>query len=180
GLATVYGIVKQTGGEIVVHSTPGRGSKFEVYLPVTKESEGLESERATGRPRGGSELILLVEDEPEVRQLMLQILEQQGYRVLAAGSAAEAVRVSGWHHGPIDLMVTDVVLPGMDGPALAERMALLRPEMRVIFTSGYAGERVGRYRAPADSVLLEKPFQTDELLRAVRLTLDRAGVTVRN
>jgi signal transduction histidine kinase/CheY-like chemotaxis protein len=175
GLATVYGIVKQSDGNVWVRSEPGHGTTFEVYLPLAErgpeEEKPSQPEPAT-LPRG-SETILLVEDEEAVGDLALEILRGQGYTVLSARHGAEALLTAEQHAGPIQLLLTDVVMPGMSGTELAERLSTFRPGIRVLFTSGYAGARAthaGHTVASAD--LLQKPFTPETLARRVRQALD--------
>ncbi len=173
GLATVYGIVKQSGGNIWVYSEPGRGTTMKVYLPR------LEGQAQEPRPKaadavlaGGSETILLVEDEASVRALVRRILERFGYSVLAAGSGAEALEIAGRQSKPIDLLVTDLIMPGMAGPDLAAKLTASRPEMRVLFMSGYTDDAVIRDGLlPEKGLFLQKPFTPDGLARKVREAL---------
>jgi two-component system cell cycle sensor histidine kinase/response regulator CckA len=176
GLATVYGIVKQSNGNIWVQSEPGRGTMFEVYLPLAErgpeDEEARPEEQAAAVPRG-SETILLVEDEEAVRDLAREVLRGQGYTVLSARHGAEALLTSEAHGGPIELLLADVVMPGMSGIELAGRLTALRPDIRILFTSGYAGDRLGHPGhggAPPD--LLQKPFTPETLARRVRQALD--------
>jgi signal transduction histidine kinase len=175
GLATVYGIVKQSEGNIWVRSEPGAGTTFEVYLPAAErgpeEPDLAEREPAT-LPRG-SETILLVEDEEAVRELALEVLQGQGYTVLSARHGAEALLTAEQHAGPIQLVLTDVVMPGMSGVELSARLRALRSGMRVLFTSGYAGDRVGHAaHSGTRPELLQKPFSPEALARRVRQVLD--------
>jgi PAS domain S-box-containing protein len=170
GLATVYGIVKQSDGYVWVYSEPGLGTTFKVYLPLVT-SEPDRGSAATERPRlpRGTETILLVEDEGIVRGLVGDILEGNGYTVLVASHSEEAFRLSGRHEGPIHLMVTDVVMPGMSGRELAERLASSRPKMKVLYISGYTDDAIVRHGVEAESmVFLQKPFTPDALLCKVR------------
>jgi signal transduction histidine kinase len=176
GLATVYGIVKQSDGNIWVQSEPGRGTTFEVYLPMAEagpeEEEAAQLAAAPPLPRG-TETILLVEDEEAVRDLALEVLRGQGYTVLSARHGAEAMLICEQHRGTIDLLLTDVVMPGMSGMDLAERLTATRPRMRILFTSGYAGDRLGQRRFTGDPAeLLQKPFTPEGLLQRVRRVFD--------
>ena len=177
GLATVYGIVKQSSGGIWVYSEVGKGTTFKVYLPLVEEAPD-----ATGpstSPAGelhGSETILLVEDDEGVRKVTAKILKTHGYTVLEAGRGEEAFRVSGRHDGPISLMVTDVVMPGMSGRELAERLRSSRPGMKVLFISGYTDDTVVRHGVlEARMAFLQKPFTPSVLARKVREVLDAPG-----
>ena len=175
GLSSVYGIVEQSGGCIAVDSTPGEGTTFRIWLPRTEElPEVPQPSAAETEAVPGTETILLVEDEDAVRSLMQQFLEQGGYTVLVARDADEAVRLHDRRPGSIDLLLTDVVLPGsMNGIELAERLAALRPEMRVLCVSGYADRVVGWDDARArDLAFMQKPFSTQALMRQVRQMLD--------
>ena len=176
GLASVYGIVKQSGGYIWVTSEVGRGTTFRIYLPtVAGPVEHADTPSATGEPVGGTETILVVEDNATVRALACNVLTSHGYRVLAAEDPMDALDVIDRHSGDIDLLFTDVVMPGMSGRELAEKFAELRPDAAVVFTTGYAKDETFR-RHQIDQVhLLEKPFVPNGLLRKVREALD-AGV----
>jgi PAS domain S-box-containing protein len=177
GLATVYGIVRQTGGQIQVTSRPGAGSTFAVYLPRVEVPErGRVGVAAAPEPvPGGTETVLVVEDEEAVRHLVCRVLRAKGYRVLEAAHAEAALILAGTTHEPIDLLVTDMVMPGLGGTALAEELMAVRPSLRVLFISGYAPEAVERRGELIDaSGLLEKPFSADQLARKVREILTRA------
>ncbi|HVY37328.1 MAG TPA: PAS domain-containing protein [Polyangia bacterium] len=174
GLATAFGIVKQHGGTLIAHSVEGQGATFQVLLPSTEDDEGAAPE-PPARPieRGGGETVLVVEDEATVRRVTRLILEQAGYRVLEASDAAEALHVWDSHQGIIDLLMTDIVMPGgIDGRALAERLCLRRPELRVILTSGYSAEIAGRdLSLRRGHVFLQKPASPSLLLDCVRRCL---------
>ena len=175
GLSTVYGIVKQSGGYIWVYSEPGQGTTFEVYLPrVEAVAEPATGADRLGEARGGSETILVVEDEGAVRDLVRRSLERKGYTVLCASSTDEALTLGSRRDRPIHLLLTDVVMPQMSGYELARRLTLLRPEMRVLYMSGYPENGTAqRAMMEPGAWLLEKPFTPYELTSAVRRVLDR-------
>ncbi|MGZ4290111.1 MAG: ATP-binding protein [Gaiellaceae bacterium] len=166
GLAMVYGIVQQSGGEISVESSPGGGTEFRIVLPGTHEASVEAVAPVQASPRG-SETILLVEDEDIVRRLVGEMLEGQGYRVVAAAGPDEALEVT----EPFDLLLSDVVMPSMSGPELAARVVERRPDVGVLFTSGYSGAAVSD-RGALMADLLEKPFTIEQLACAVREALD--------
>jgi PAS domain S-box-containing protein len=170
GLATVYGIVHQSGGHLEVESTPGEGASFTVFLPRTHEPVAPPSAAAAAAGRG-HETILVVEDETSIRSLAREILEGQGYAVLVAASAGEALRRAAEHAGPIHLLLTDVIMPGESGVELARDLLGRRPGLRVVYMSGYADRAV-----PADvpgAAFVQKPFDPALLARRVRATLDQ-------
>jgi PAS domain S-box-containing protein len=172
GLSTVYGIVQQHGGAIQLHSEPGRGTTFEIYLPADERlATEVEREREPSPPRG-HETILIAEDEESVRRAVVQLLQRAGYRTIAVANGAEAVRALSEHPEPVHLALLDVVMPELGGPDAWAEMQPLRPGLRVLFASGYADERYRR-RLPPDAEVIEKPFRIDDLLRRLRATLDR-------
>src|SRR5881396_2639989 len=160
GLATVYGIVRQSGGHIAVDSAPGRGATFRIYLPrVEAPLDPTDRPTPVTAPAAGSETILLVEDEHLVRLLARKVLERAGYRVLVAAGGAEALELAERYAGPIHLLLTDVVMPGMNGRALMRRLAPLRPDLRVLYMSGYADEAVAQHGVlDPGTAFLQKPF----------------------
>jgi PAS domain S-box-containing protein len=174
GLATVYGIVKQSGGYIWVNSEEGHGATFKIFLPQVQETaEVVERSSEGDAAAGGSETILLVEDEEPLRRLARGILEGDGYTVLEACGGEEALQVCGQHKGPIHLILTDVVMSGMSGRELAERLAVSHPESKVVYMSGYTDDSVVRHGVlDAGTILLQKPFTPDALAHKVRETLD--------
>jgi len=178
GLSTVYGIVRQSGGDIEVESEPSQGTVFRVRLPKVDaplDGDATPIDDSTSIP-SGQETVLLVEDEAMVRQLTGDILEELGYRILEASNGGEALLACERHAGPIDLMLSDVVMPQMSGPELLERVNELRPHTKVLFMSGYSEEAVSREGAFRTGVpLLKKPFSPDHLARKVREVLEAAG-----
>lgn len=181
GLATVYGIVKQSGGSIWCYSEPGQGTTFKVYLPrVEATPEGAPAPAPLG-PRHGTETVLLVEDEPELRTLTRRVLEKHGYTVLEAATADAALGIARIHPGPIHLLLTDVVLPGISGRRLADDLLVRRTELRALFMSGYTEEAiVHRGVLAANTAFIHKPFTGDGLAAKVREVLDarRSGPVV--
>jgi two-component system, cell cycle sensor histidine kinase and response regulator CckA len=173
GLATVFGIVQQSGGSIWVYSEPGGGSVFRVYLPAVEDAEKAAPEMPPLATLRGAETILLVEDQKEVREVAREILLRCGYQVLDASGAAEALSICEREARPIELLLTDVVMPQMSGRELAERVASLRPEARVLFMSGYTEDAILRHGIlAADVAYLQKPLAPEPLARRVREVLD--------
>ena len=174
GLATVYGIVKQSGGSIFVYSKPGKGATCKIYLPRVDEAVTVvESVSATVEPLKGSETILLVEDEEPVRELVRKVLERNGYRILEARHGDEAIKICAQHKGEISLLVTDVVMPRMSGREVAERLLLSHPKMKVLYLSGYTDDAVVRHGVlQSMTAFLQKPFTPDALAHKVREVLD--------
>jgi two-component system, cell cycle sensor histidine kinase and response regulator CckA len=176
GLSTVYGVVKQSGGSIWVYSEVGLGTTFKIYLPrVDEKADKLQEVMHHTAARRSSETVLLVEDEEAVRGLLRNVLESEGYRVLETTSSDAALEKCRDYEGDIHLMLTDVVMPGMSGPELAERTAGLRPRMKVIFMSGYTDESIIRHGLLDLGVeFLEKPFTPDAVAWKLRDVLDAA------
>ena len=174
GLSTVWGIVKQSGGHIWVYSEPGVGTTFKLYLPRVDREVDQEVERRTPtvRPRG-NETVLLVEDDPQLRAIAARVLKEQGYAVLQSTNGADALVVAEMHDGPIQLLLTDVVMPRMNGFELVERLRSSRPELKVLIVSGYTHEAIKRRETAIDDFeFLPKPLTPDALLLRVRGVLD--------
>jgi CheY-like chemotaxis protein len=180
GLSTVYGAVRRSSGFIDVDSDPGQGTVLTIYFPrwaaAPKASSAPPLARTRSAPaRGGGETLLVAEDDEDLRELITEFLESQGYRVLSGTDGRDALRIALEHTGPIDLLLTDVMMPFMAGPELATRMLRERPGLRLLFMSGYVGEfaqSVGAFGPNA--VLLRKPFSLDALAHAVRECLASA------
>jgi CheY-like chemotaxis protein len=175
GLSTVYGIVKQTGGYITVDSAIGTGTAVTIYLPhVDGTAEAVSSSRPPARTLTGMETVLLVEDEAAVRELVRKTLERYGYHVLPAQDADDATTTEGQYIGPIHLLLTDIVMPGLNGPDLAQRLVRRRPSMAVLYMSGFAHRvAVDLGSFSAKTSFLQKPFTPVSLATRVRECLDR-------
>jgi CheY-like chemotaxis protein len=192
GLSTVYGIARQSGGHIRLDSEPGKGATCRVYLPRVEQAQEVLARGVSGQREGAAvarddaqggdrtearqrrETVLLVEDAKRVRQVVREILEMNGYQVLEARHGAEALKLSARHQGPIHLMVTDVVMPEMSGRELAQRLMPLRPDMRVLYMSGYTTDDAIVRHGVLDSgiAFIAKPFTPDGLAAKVRDVLD--------
>ncbi len=173
GLSTVYGIVKQSGGYISVHSEPGMGASFEIYFPRVDEAVDASANIAAGQRRRGYETILLVEDEDGVRALTRQILQKHGYTVLETSHGGEALLACENHKEAIHLLLTDVVLSQMSGRELAQRLSNMRPEMKVLYMSGYSEDAIMQHGVfGSGTSFLQKPFNTETLITKVREVLD--------
>jgi CheY-like chemotaxis protein len=178
GLATVHGIVKQSGGHITVYSEPGHGTTFKVYLPAIEQALADEPPASQlAEAPGGHETILLCEDDEPVRELIDQALRTAGYHLITANRAEQALAAAAAHVGPIELLITDVIMPNMNGRALSERISTARPGLRTVFISGYTSDVIAHHGVLDKGVeFLEKPFTRRELLTKVRAVLDKAGV----
>ena len=174
GLSMVYGIVKQSGGYIWVYSELGQGTTFKIYLPRMDEDVADASAEPVLRPAStGQEIVLVVEDEGMLRELFCEFLRESGYTVLAAGTGEEAVEISSRHQGPIHLLLTDAVMPGIRGRELAHSLEQRRPDMKVLFVSGYTDDSVLRSGlVQPGTAFLQKPFSRGALTRKVRAVLD--------
>jgi CheY-like chemotaxis protein len=173
GLSTVFGVVKQSKGRISVSSEPGRGTTFTIYLPsVLGRPEAEEPREALPETLRGTETVLLVEDEQMVRRAVRDVLQRNGYRVLVASNAGEALLISEQHTGFIHLLLTDVVMPRMSGPDLVERLDPWHPEMKVLYVSGYTDNAIAVHGVPdPGAAVLQKPFSVESLLQKVRQVL---------
>jgi two-component system, cell cycle sensor histidine kinase and response regulator CckA len=168
----VYGIVNQSGGCIWVSSEIGKGTTFKIYLPRVDELAVIEHREAETPIVRGSETILLVEDEESLRVLIAGLLESNGYKVLQASDGKEAIRLAS-KSGPMDLLMTDVVMPGMSGSDLADSLRAALPELKLLFISGYTGDLISQHGViETDATLLEKPFTRHTLLSKVKVVLD--------
>jgi CheY-like chemotaxis protein len=174
GLSTVYGIVQQSGGHVTVDSAPGRGSTFTILLPRHLGAEPSAASKADRRRLpGGTETLLLVEDEAAVRSSARRLLERQGYTVLEARHGADALRIVEESGRQIDLVVTDLVMPEMGGKELAERLRTYRPGLKVLFMSGYTEKAIAAGGVmPPNTGFVEKPFTVEQLMRRLREILD--------
>ncbi|HWR51236.1 MAG TPA: PAS domain S-box protein [Bryobacteraceae bacterium] len=172
GLSMVYGIVKQSGGEVSFMSAPGHGSTFSVFLPVTKFDEPAPDVRPVTSAVRGTETILLVEDEDAVRSLVTVLLRRFGYKVLTASHPAEAIELMEQHTDSVHLLLTDVIMPGMSGAEMAEQLRRLRPDLKIVFMSGYIkNETVDRAILSTDVHFIQKPFSPDALAETIRAAL---------
>jgi CheY-like chemotaxis protein len=180
GLATVYGIARRNGGDIWVYSEPGMGTIFKVYLPLTIQvPQRIEPAMGASRAAGsGGETILLVEDSAALRELTRVILSRDGYNILEAEDGVAALEVSRNFQGPIHLLLTDVVMPRMRGPVLAQQMLKQRPAIAVVFLSGYTEEVISQSDGISGFTLVEKPYTAEALLRSIRRALDDRSLRV--
>ncbi len=174
GLSTVYGIVTQHGGLILIDSELGQGTTFKVYFPrVDATAEALPARKVTTDMPPGAETILVVEDESVVRTLAVRVLRRLGYEVLESDRGADALHIAQGHDGPIHLLLTDVIMPLMNGRELAERLEIDRPDVRVLFTSGYTDDVIAPHGVlDGESHFIAKPYTPRKLARKVRTVLD--------
>ena len=179
GLSTVDGIVRQSGGSVRVDSEPGKGTTFKIYLPRVVDAASASPSAPAAATARGSETILLVEDEEALRRLTARMLRSAGYAVLVAASGEEALLMLNDHDHAVDLLFTDVVLPGMGGRELATRIAADHPEIRILFTSGYSDDMKLCLRVRDQSThFVAKPYGVTELTRKVREALDGPGTEI--
>lgn len=177
GLSTVHGIVTQSGGQAVVQSAPGQGSTFTIYLPRVAAPQAIENEakRVASAPLGGSETILIAEDDDQVRNVLQAILRRHGYAVLCARDAAEALELCLQRSQAIDLLLTDVIMPRVNGFELAEQITGMRAGIKVVYMSGYTDHSMLRRRwDKAGATFLHKPIAAELLLRTIRAALNRS------
>jgi two-component system cell cycle sensor histidine kinase/response regulator CckA len=172
GLSTVYGIVKQSGGYVMVQSEEGHGTTFHIYLPRVEEPAEKHSVPVARAAAGGTETVLLVEDEQSVRQLVRDTLAAKGYRVVEADNGEAGLAAAAQHDGAIDLVITDVVMPGMGGREMVKQLALARPDTKVLYLSGYTEDAiVSEGTIESGTAFLQKPFTLQNLSRKVREVL---------
>jgi len=172
GLSTVYGIVKQNNGFITVHSELGHGAEFRIYLPSMSENpEPVLAAEAAPEQRG-VETILVAEDEPALRKKVCEMLENAGYQVLAGKDVDEVIQIAMHHKGPLDLLLTDVVMPDLSGPQLAQHLQTLYPQMKVLYMSGYPSPRQRNAALASDAEFIQKPFTKQKVLRRLREVLE--------
>jgi len=183
GLSTVYGIVRQSGGHIWVYSEPRRGTTFKIHLPRAPEGAPVSDRRSSlrpSRPKDGSETILVVEDNDQVRAFLLSVLSRAGYAVACASNAVEALRLADQTAGPIHVLLTDVVMPGLSGPDLAARLLASRPATKVVYMSGYTDNAIVHQGILERGIhFLAKPIDPNRLLSMVREVLE-AEASVRH
>ena len=179
GLATVYGIVRQSGGQIWVYSEPGQGTTFKIYLPAVGLRPEHLQESAALSSTGGHETVLVAEDEPDLREVICEILSAAGYKVLVADGATQAIAIAEQQTSDIDLLITDMVMPGTPGPEMATKLAARFPNMKSIFMSGYSADAFKKEMGAPD-YYLEKPFSPHQLIHVVRRVLDAPKTAIGN
>jgi CheY-like chemotaxis protein len=176
GLSTVFGIVQRAGGSIWVASEVGAGTSFTIYLPRSEDASAPFAAPPPTPSARGTETVLIAEDEPQVRMVAAGILRRAGYQVLVAESADDAIRIAGEHAGPIDLLISDVVMPQMSGTELARRLSALRPEIAVLLMSGYTDDTNERHGVGTEGAFLQKPLTPESLRSKVRQALATRGI----
>jgi CheY-like chemotaxis protein len=170
GLATVYGIVKDNQGFIAVDTEPGLGATFKIYFPISVAVKEAAAIVPALPPPGGTETILLVEDEEALREITCEYLQSRGYNVLTANSGIQAIEICRTHAAPIHILMTDIIMPGIRGPELAEAALKMRPAMRVIYVSGYSDRGLEIAAADSNAILLRKPYSLADLGHTIRAT----------
>ena len=176
GLSTAYGIVKQSGGAIEVESLPGKGTTFRVYLPIVEQAISPQKAPKISTPvLGGSETVLLAEDQPSIRTVLREFLESEGYKVLEAQNGNEALEIAKHYIGSIDVLVTDVIMPQLRGIELAKRLTEIYPGICVIFMSGYSEDAFveNRLLSERNMTLIQKPFDPEKLAQKIRESLNQ-------
>lgn len=176
GLATVYGIVKQSGGYIFAHSEKGKGTTFRVYLPLAEAAPEMVPTHVVPDAPQGSETLLVVEDEPAFRDLLRDTLQSRGYRVLIAANGVDALQIAERYADSIRLLITDVIMPQMSGPELARSLRKMRHNINVVYISGYTDDKVGDISSSSELILIQKPFYMDDLIRKIEEILGRQRV----
>jgi len=172
GLATVYGIVRQSGGHIWLYSEPGIGTTFKIFFPRVDDPKDRTSSELPRKIGRGDETILIVEDDPSLRVLAQEVLSSAGYHILTAEDGDAALRASEQHKGPVHLLLTDVVMPGMGGKEIASRLTVPRPEMKVLFMSGYTGNALAQQGTLDETVgFIQKPWTPEGLCEKIRAVL---------
>jgi two-component system, cell cycle sensor histidine kinase and response regulator CckA len=177
GLATVYGIVKENHGFIALDSAPGKGSTFKIYFPANAAAKDVAPAAQTAAVPGGSETILLVEDEAALREITCEYLQSRGYNVLSASSGLQALEICRAHDAPIHILMTDIIMPGIQGPELVKSALNMRPQMRVIYVSGYTDRGLELASTDKNAVLLRKPYSLSDLGQTIRSTTGAPGST---
>jgi PAS domain S-box-containing protein len=170
GLATVYGIVKENNGFIAIDSELGKGSEFKIYFPADSVTKEAPATKIISAPAGGSETILLVEDEAALREITCEYLQSRGYNVLSANSGMQALEICRSHESPIDILMTDIIMPGIQGPELVKAALDMRPQMHVIYVSGYTDRGLEVATKETNAVLLQKPYSLADLGHTIRST----------